>query len=94
MEMTLHLPIKDNSFSHSRASNCLFGINAPFFKASSNFPPGVGFSRWGVEVLWVTAEAALQCLCSASGQAYAGDPSCCREGSVAIALTDSAGACE
>jgi len=44
--MTLHMPIKDNSFSYSRASNCLFGINAPFFKASSSFPPWGGFSRW------------------------------------------------
>lgn len=92
--MTLHLPIKDNSFSHSRASNCLFGINAPFFKASSNFPPGVGFSRWGSRSpLWVTAEAALQCLCSApwAGLLPVIHPAVC---SVAIALTDSAGACE
>lgn len=63
--MTLHLPIKDNSFSYSQASNCLFGIHAQLFEASSNFPPWGGFSRWGSRShLWVTGEAVPQCVCS------------------------------
>lgn len=92
--MTLHLPIKDNSFSYSRASNCLFGINAQLFEASSDFPPWGGFSRWGSRShLWVMGSGSAVRVLSSLGSLATGEPSCCLC-SVAVALTESAGACE